>query len=102
MVSWYCTFLERKNVNVGNENVSRCRAEFCMRCGRKWKTCSCAWFDHSAEPQGQRVVIHRVLRAPIEERVEEEQDYIPGRGGYGGYEVSPVRVQRADVYWSEY
>lgn len=26
----------------------RCRAEFCMICGLKWKTCNCPWFNYEA------------------------------------------------------
>ena len=26
----------------------RCRAEFCMVCGLKWKTCDCPWFNYQA------------------------------------------------------
>ncbi len=29
----------------------RCRAEFCMICGSKWKTCDCPWFNYEAVEQ---------------------------------------------------
>lgn len=29
-----------------NHMTCRCRAEFCMICGLKWKTCDCPWFNY--------------------------------------------------------
>lgn len=29
-----------------NHMTCRCRAEFCMICGAKWKTCDCPWFNY--------------------------------------------------------
>ncbi|KAI9894856.1 MAG: hypothetical protein M1814_000076 [Vezdaea aestivalis] len=29
-----------------NHMTCRCRAEFCMICGSKWKTCNCPWFNY--------------------------------------------------------
>ncbi len=29
-----------------NHMTCRCRAEFCMICGLKWKTCTCPWFNY--------------------------------------------------------
>ncbi|MCJ1426694.1 hypothetical protein MMC29_004597 [Sticta canariensis] len=31
-----------------NHMTCRCRAEFCMICGSKWKTCDCPWFNYEA------------------------------------------------------
>ncbi|CAF9930414.1 MAG: hypothetical protein ALECFALPRED_004598 [Alectoria fallacina] len=31
-----------------NHMTCRCRAEFCMICGLKWKTCDCPWFNYEA------------------------------------------------------
>ncbi|KAL8830888.1 MAG: hypothetical protein Q9191_001184 [Dirinaria sp. TL-2023a] len=31
-----------------NHMTCRCRAEFCMICGAKWKTCDCPWFNYEA------------------------------------------------------
>ncbi|MCJ1466306.1 hypothetical protein MMC07_004925 [Pseudocyphellaria aurata] len=31
-----------------NHMTCRCRAEFCMICGSKWKTCDCPWFNYAA------------------------------------------------------
>lgn len=31
-----------------NHMTCRCRAEFCMMCGLKWKTCDCPWFNYQA------------------------------------------------------
>lgn len=31
-----------------NHMTCRCRAEFCMSCGLKWKTCDCPWFTYQA------------------------------------------------------
>lgn len=31
-----------------NHMTCRCRAEFCMICGLKWKTCNCPWFNYQA------------------------------------------------------
>ena len=31
-----------------NHMTCRCRAEFCMICGSKWKTCDCPWFNYQA------------------------------------------------------
>jgi hypothetical protein len=30
-----------------NHMTCRCRAEFCMVCGAKWKTCDCSWFNYN-------------------------------------------------------
>ena len=50
-----------------NHMTCRCRAEFCMICGLKWKTCDCPWFNYEAVeadrlahmnvPQARRVPI---------------------------------------------
>ena len=31
-----------------NHMTCRCKAEFCMICGSKWKTCDCPWFNYNA------------------------------------------------------
>ena len=31
-----------------NHMTCRCRAEFCMICGVKWKSCDCPWFNYAA------------------------------------------------------
>lgn len=31
-----------------NHMTCRCRAQFCMSCGLKWKTCDCPWFTYQA------------------------------------------------------
>ncbi|KAI4130447.1 MAG: hypothetical protein LQ347_003379, partial [Umbilicaria vellea] len=31
-----------------NHMTCRCRAEFCMICGLRWKTCDCPWFTYEA------------------------------------------------------
>lgn len=31
-----------------NHMTCRCRAQFCMICGSKWKSCDCPWFNHAA------------------------------------------------------
>ncbi|KAG7002033.1 hypothetical protein G7Y79_00029g063290 [Physcia stellaris] len=31
-----------------NHMTCRCRAEFCMICGAKWKSCDCPWFNYEA------------------------------------------------------
>ncbi|MCJ1281225.1 hypothetical protein MMC26_000543 [Xylographa opegraphella] len=31
-----------------NHMTCRCRAEFCMICGAKWKSCDCPWFNYAA------------------------------------------------------
>ncbi|KAF2859924.1 hypothetical protein K470DRAFT_258450 [Piedraia hortae CBS 480.64] len=33
-----------------NHMTCRCKAEFCMLCGTKWKGCDCPWFDYSTLP----------------------------------------------------
>ncbi|KAF3385773.1 hypothetical protein DPV78_012698 [Talaromyces pinophilus] len=33
-----------------NHMTCRCKAEFCMRCAKKWKTCDCPWFNHNTVP----------------------------------------------------
>ena len=32
--------------NADSSRFSRCRAEFCMICGLKWKSCNCPWFNY--------------------------------------------------------
>jgi hypothetical protein len=82
-----------------------------MLCGCRWKTCNCPWFNYDPILPPQPVVRYQDIRAnevpepvqvPVQEVVEEEYDYVPDREGYGEYGVRPVRVQRANVYWSEY
>ncbi|MCJ1431127.1 hypothetical protein MMC27_000478 [Xylographa pallens] len=31
-----------------NHMTCRCRAEFCMLCGARWKSCDCPWFNYAA------------------------------------------------------
>ncbi|KAF2271822.1 uncharacterized protein EI97DRAFT_243970 [Westerdykella ornata] len=45
-----------------NHMTCICKAEFCMRCAKKWRTCDCPWFNHEhiednynyVEPQAPR------------------------------------------------
>lgn len=76
-----------------------------MLCGCRWKTCNCPWFNYvPVVTPVLRVIRVNEVPVPIQEffEEEEEQDYVPDREGYGEYGVRPVRVQRANVYWSEY
>lgn len=38
-----------------NHMTCRCKAEFCMRCAAKWKTCDCPWFNHDVPEHEQPV-----------------------------------------------
>lgn len=33
----------------------RCNAEFCAKCGLKWKTCDCPWFNYTGPFDGDRL-----------------------------------------------
>lgn len=43
-----------------NHMTCRCRAEFCMKCGAKWKSCDCPWFNYSQLPDTDRLNEWRV------------------------------------------
>ena len=45
-----------------NHMTCRCRAEFCMICGAKWKTCDCPWFNYQAV-ENDRLLHMDVARA---------------------------------------
>ncbi|KAF6221675.1 hypothetical protein HO133_001643 [Letharia lupina] len=50
-----------------NHMTCRCRAEFCMICGLKWKTCDCPWFNYEAV-EADRLIhmnVPQIRRAPI-------------------------------------
>ena len=67
----------------------RCRAEFCMICGLKWKTCDCPWFNYQAVendrlnhmnvPQARREAVRgadggpRAYHEELERRREQER-----------------------------
>ncbi|KAK5132691.1 hypothetical protein LTR08_008735 [Meristemomyces frigidus] len=38
-----------------NHIVCRCLAEFCIKCGAKWKTCECPWFNNTTLPNPDRL-----------------------------------------------
>jgi len=44
---------------------SRCNAEFCMICGRPWKTCDCPWFNAPPECPPFDRLNHMVLPVPV-------------------------------------
>ena len=46
----------------------RCRAEFCMICGAKWKSCDCPWFSHAAVESDR---LQHIDVAPGDRRVVE-------------------------------
>ena len=71
-----------------NHMTCRCRAEFCMICGAKWKSCDCPWFNYEAVendrlnhmniPQAIREAIEgmnmpRAYHEEIERRQEQER-----------------------------
>ena len=67
--------------------LSRCKAQFCMCCGAKWKTCDCPWFNYdtietiniTATPGGngrQPLNYHAEL---LRRRVQERDDEILAR-----------------------
>ena len=68
-----------------NHMTCRCRAEFCMVCGLKWKTCDCPWFNYEAvendrlnhmnPPQVRRVPVNqqRGYQEELERRQEQER-----------------------------
>jgi len=46
----------------------RCTAEFCMVCGRKWKTCDCPWFNY------EQVDAHLGNPARYQEELDRRRD----------------------------
>lgn len=38
-----------------NHMTCRCRAEFCIVCGSKWKSCDCPWFNYDSLPNPDRL-----------------------------------------------
>lgn len=68
-----------------NHMTCRCRAEFCMVCGLKWKSCDCPWFNYEAveadrlnhmnPPQIRRVPVNqqRGYQEELERRREQER-----------------------------
>ncbi len=68
-----------------NHMTCRCRAEFCMVCGLKWKTCDCPWFNYEAvendrlnhmnPPQVRRVPVNqqRGYQEELDRRREQER-----------------------------
>lgn len=63
-----------------NHMKCRCTAEFCMLCGKKWKTCDCPWFNYENMdgdvlnqmniPEARRTELHRQMEA---ERTQEQE-----------------------------
>lgn len=43
-----------------NHMTCRCRAEFCMICGAKWKSCDCPWFNYTNLPNPDQLNHMRV------------------------------------------
>ncbi len=50
-----------------NHMTCRCRAEFCMICGLRWKTCDCPWFNYEAVENArlQHMNIPQIGRMPV-------------------------------------
>ncbi|MCJ1394430.1 hypothetical protein MMC18_007308 [Xylographa bjoerkii] len=48
-----------------NHMTCRCRAEFCMICGSKWKSCDCPWFNYAAV-EHDRLLHLNVAQARVE------------------------------------
>ncbi len=50
-----------------NHMTCRCRAEFCMICGLKWKTCDCPWFNYEAVEADRlaQMNIPQIRRVPL-------------------------------------
>ncbi|KAM0806003.1 hypothetical protein BDR22DRAFT_194743 [Usnea florida] len=50
-----------------NHMTCRCRAEFCMICGLKWKTCDCPWFNYETVEADRlaHMNVPQVRRVPI-------------------------------------
>ncbi|MCJ1405189.1 hypothetical protein MMC11_008415 [Xylographa trunciseda] len=48
-----------------NHMTCRCRAEFCMICGAKWKSCDCPWFNYAAV-EHDRLLHLNVAQARVE------------------------------------
>lgn len=66
-----------------NHMTCRCRAEFCMTCGLKWKSCNCPWFNYDTverdrpnhmnipQPMGMNPVIN--YQEEMDRRLEQER-----------------------------
>lgn len=48
-----------------NHMTCRCRAEFCMICGLKWKTCECPWFNYRAVENDRLLHMNVPRRVPF-------------------------------------
>ncbi len=48
-----------------NHMTCRCRAEFCMICGLKWKTCDCPWFNYQAVENDRLQHMNVPRRVPV-------------------------------------
>ncbi|KAI9683887.1 MAG: hypothetical protein M1829_004222 [Trizodia sp. TS-e1964] len=46
-----------------NHMTCRCKAEFCMICGLKWKTCNCPWFNYGQTAEDDQLNHWNVPRA---------------------------------------
>lgn len=66
-----------------NHMTCRCRAEFCMTCGLKWKSCNCPWFNYDTverdrlnhmnvpQPMGMNPVLN--YQEEMDRRLEQER-----------------------------
>jgi hypothetical protein len=58
-----------------NHMTCRCKAEFCMICGAKWKSCDCPWFNYTTVLDSNRLPgVNAGAAAP--RRYQEERDRI--------------------------
>ncbi|KAL8934261.1 MAG: hypothetical protein Q9216_005990 [Gyalolechia sp. 2 TL-2023] len=62
-----------------NHMTCRCKAEFCMICGVKWKGCDCPWFNYQAVERDRLV---HAQDFPVERRVEVDPDHARVARGY--------------------